>query len=91
MRLVQHFRIQPADHVASAAGPERIVGIEAELQMVRAEAGIDEIVFLRLGIERTLCAIGKALPEGRSEKARLSGLRKVAASHTRRMGAGIAA
>ena len=46
MRLVPHLRVQPAHHAAAAAaaGPQRVVGILGEEQMVRAEAGIDQSI-----------------------------------------------
>ena len=51
MRGVPHLRVQPADHGTAAAGPKRVVGVKAELQVVRAEAGVDELIVLGLRIE----------------------------------------
>ena len=51
--LQEFLGVEPADHAAAAAarGPQRVVLVEAELQMVRGEAGVDEGVFHRLRIE----------------------------------------
>src|SRR5690606_28849771 len=47
--LVELLRVEPADHLPTAAGPQRVVRIVIrELQVVRAVAGVDESVFLRL-------------------------------------------
>ena len=49
--LVEHLGVDPAGHRAGAAEPQRIVGVIAELRVMRAEAGVDEGVLHRLGIE----------------------------------------
>ena len=43
VRLVPHLRVQPAHHASAsaAAGPQRVIGVAREYQVVRAEAGID--------------------------------------------------
>src|SRR5947208_1443964 len=41
MRLVEHLRVQPADHLSTAARPERPVGVLRKHQMVRAETRAD--------------------------------------------------
>ena len=56
--LVEHLRVQPADDRTAAARPQRVVGVVAELQMVRREAGVDERVLLRLRIEHRDVADG---------------------------------
>ena len=53
--LVEHLRVEPADHRAAAARPQRVVRVVAELQVVRREAGVDERVLLRLRIEAPRC------------------------------------
>ena len=52
VRLVEHLRVEPADDIAAAAaaGPQRVVRVLGELQVVRAEAGVDERELLRLRI-----------------------------------------
>src|SRR5262249_43299942 len=42
--FIENFPIEPADRVspAAGAGPKRLIGVIAELQMMRAEAGIDQ-------------------------------------------------
>jgi hypothetical protein len=49
--LVEHLGVEPADDRTAAARPQRVVLVEAELQMVRLEAGIDESVLHRLRVE----------------------------------------
>jgi len=49
--LLEHLGVEPADNRPAAARPQRIVGIEAELRVMSAEAGIHEAVLLRLRIE----------------------------------------
>ena len=89
---VEHLRVQPADHRAAAARPQRVVGVVAELRMVRAEAGVDERVLLRLRIEHRelpgrLARPGTASPTDDPSPAcrsrGFSGPRTAAASHTR--------
>ena len=43
VRLVPHLGVEPAHHAAAAAaaGPQRIVGVLGEQQVVRGEAGVD--------------------------------------------------
>src|SRR6185295_20352387 len=50
--LIPHFDVQPADctTAAAAAGPESVVGVLGELQVVGAEASANEVDFLGLGI-----------------------------------------
>src|SRR5207247_935664 len=45
--LIEQFGVEPAYHPAAAAarGPQRVVGVVAELQVMRLEAGVDEGVF----------------------------------------------
>src|SRR5438045_658679 len=52
MRLLEHFRVQPSDHIATPAttGPKRVIGILGELQVVRAETRVDERELLSLWI-----------------------------------------
>ena len=78
--------------VPAAAGPQHVVGVVAELQMMRPEAGVDERVLHGLGIEHRKMAVRcappeTALAEGWSEpflqKAGLFGPRTAAANHTR--------
>ena len=56
-RLVEHLGVDPADHRPAAAGPQRLVGVVAELQMMGPEAGVDERVLSRLGIEHRELAV----------------------------------
>ena len=42
--LVEHLGVEPADHRAAAAGPQRVVGVVAELQVMGLEARVDERV-----------------------------------------------
>ena len=49
--FVEHLGIDPADRCPAAAGPQSIVGVVGELQMMRPEASIDKRVLRRLGIE----------------------------------------
>jgi len=55
----------------AAARPQCVVLVEAELQMVRLEAGVDESVLHRLRVEHRNCRwlsfSGKSLAEGWSE------------------------
>src|SRR5438477_443365 len=52
MSLFEHLRVEPSDYVAAAAaaGPQGAVGIFGELQMVRAEAGVDERELFGFGV-----------------------------------------
>ena len=76
--LVEHLGVDPAGHRPGAAEPQRVVGVVAELQVMRAEAGVDEGVLHRLRIEHRHLAgrplerehlrgrmIGALLAEGR--------------------------
>jgi hypothetical protein len=58
--LVQHLGVDPADIAAAATGahPQRIVGVIAELQMVRAKAGLVSGVLAGLGIIHRHPAVG---------------------------------
>src|SRR6185369_7350782 len=49
MRLVEHLRVDPADEAATAA-PDRVVSVVVEVQVERAEAGVDDLDLLGLGI-----------------------------------------
>ncbi len=51
--LLEHLGVDPADHAAATAArrPQRIVGVVGELQVMGGEAGVDEGVLHRLGIE----------------------------------------
>ena len=49
--LVEHLGVDPAGHRPGARQPQRVVGVIAELRMVGAEAGVDELVLLGLRIE----------------------------------------
>src|SRR5262249_58507342 len=49
--LLEDLGVEPARHLSSAAEPERVVGVIAELRMVRAEAEVDEGVLHRLRIK----------------------------------------
>ncbi len=46
----EHLPVEPADHLAAAAGPQRVVLVIGELQMVRGVARVDEGVLTRLGV-----------------------------------------
>ena len=58
--LVEHLGVDPADVAAAAAGahPQRLVGVVAELQMMRAEAGLVGGVFAGLRIVHRHPAVG---------------------------------
>ena len=67
--LVEHLRVQPADDLAAAARPQRVVGVLGEHQVVRAEAGADVRELLassdrtrRAGGRR--CSIGNSFADG---------------------------
>ena len=49
--LIPNLRVDPAGHGTAAGEPKRVVGVIAELRVVRAEASVDEAVLHRLGIE----------------------------------------
>src|SRR4029079_13401954 len=49
--LVEHLGVDPAGDLTGAGPPQRVVGVITELRMVRAKAGVDELVFLGLEIE----------------------------------------
>src|SRR5262249_42449694 len=49
--LVELLAIEPARNLAAATGPDGVVPIVAELQVMRAEAGVDEAVVHRLRVE----------------------------------------
>ena len=51
MSGVPRLGIQPSDDGAAAARPQRVVGVKAKLQVMRAKAGVDELIVLRFGIE----------------------------------------
>lgn len=55
---IEQICIQPADHLPAAAGPQRIVGVFGEPQMVGAEAGVDEGVLFGGRIEDRQLAPG---------------------------------
>ena len=63
--------VEPPDHAAATAArrPQRIVGVEAELQVMRVKAGVDEGVFHRLRIEhgQLTMALGKREQLGRDQ------------------------
>jgi hypothetical protein len=50
-RFVEHLGVEPTDNRTAAARPQRVVLVEAELQMMRLEAGIDERVLHRRRVE----------------------------------------
>ena len=91
--LVEHLGVDPADIAAAAAGagPDRLVGVVAELQMMRAEAGLVGGVFAGLRIVHRHAAVGAVERELNGRRVRrallaevgLSGLWPVAASQTR--------
>ena len=58
--LVEHLGVDPADIAAAAAGahPQRLVGVVAELQMMRTEAGLVGGVFAGLRIVHRHPAVG---------------------------------
>ena len=60
LRLLEHLRVQPADHLAAAARPQRVVRVLGEHQVVRAEAGADVRQLLRLRIVDREVAAGIA-------------------------------
>src|SRR6185295_4081179 len=49
--LIKSLAVEPARDLPATTGPDRVVTIVAELQVVRPEAGIDKAVFQRLGVE----------------------------------------
>ena len=61
--LVEHLGVEPADHRAAAARPQRLVGVVAELRMVRREAGVDERVLLASS-DRASRGGGRRAPSG---------------------------
>ena len=84
---VELLRVQPADDGAAAAGPQRVIGVVAELQVVRGEAGVDERVLLRPGIEHRDVAHGAVHREGLRRRVIRAGLAErgvVGAAHRRR-------
>src|SRR5258707_12984432 len=58
--LVEHLGVDPADVAAAAAGahPQRLVGVVAELQVMRAEAGLIGGVLAGLRVVHRHAAIG---------------------------------
>ena len=48
---IEHLGVEPSRDRPRAAEPQRVVGVIAELQVMGAEAGVDEGVLHRLGIE----------------------------------------
>ncbi len=58
--LVEHLGVDPADVAAAAAGagPDRLVGVVAELQMMRAEAGLIGGVLAGLRVVHRHAAVG---------------------------------
>src|SRR6202030_4369525 len=40
---VPYLRVKPSNHWTAAAGPQRLVGVKAELQVVRAKARINKL------------------------------------------------
>src|SRR3989338_4013728 len=57
-RLVEYLGVNPADHWPATAGPQRVVSVIAELQVMRTEAGIYKRVLPCLGIEHGNLAAG---------------------------------
>src|SRR4029077_11215749 len=49
--FIPHFCVDPACYRAGAGQPQSIVGVIAELRMMRAEASVDEVILHRLWIE----------------------------------------
>src|SRR5262249_60315665 len=49
--FVPRLGVDPAGDHSGAGEPQRVVGVVAELRMVRPETSIDEAVLHRLGIE----------------------------------------
>ena len=49
--LQEHLRIEPADNGTAAAGPDGIVRVESEFEMVCAETGIHKEILLCLRIK----------------------------------------
>src|SRR5262245_21469616 len=49
--FIKPLAVEPACDLPATAGPDRVVAIVTELQVVRSEAGIDKAVFHRLGLE----------------------------------------
>jgi hypothetical protein len=47
LRFVEHLRVQPSDHLSTAAGPQRVVRVLGEHEVVRPEAGADVRQLLR--------------------------------------------
>ncbi len=79
--LVEHLGVEPAGDRPAAAGPQGVVLVEAELQMMRAEAGIDEGELLRLRI------VHRQLPFVAVERERLGvGIVRALAAEGRRAG-----
>ena len=57
--FVEQLCVEPADRpgAAAAGGPQRVVGVAREVEMVGGEAGIDEGVFHRLRVEHRQLAV----------------------------------
>src|SRR5262249_8893730 len=49
--LIELLAVEPARNLTAAAGPDRVIGVIAKLQMMRPEAGVDELVGHGLGFE----------------------------------------
>ena len=84
--LFEHLAIQPADHLAAAARPQRVVGVLGKHQMVRAEAGADVRELLRLRIphrEMASRALDREQLRRRMIRARLAEVRIVRRPHGR--------
>jgi hypothetical protein len=47
---IEFLGVEPADDLTTTAGPQSIVRVFGELQMVGAEAGIDECIFAALRV-----------------------------------------
>ncbi len=80
--LVEHLGVDPADIAAAAAGarPDRFILVVAELEVMRAEAGLVGGVFAGLGIIHRHPAIGaveRKLDGGRMRRALLAEVRIV--------------
>ena len=68
--LFIHFGVEPADHAAlgrPGAGPQRVVGVLAEIEVMRLEAGVDERPLAGLRV------VHRELPAGLVERRDLGG------------------
>ncbi len=86
-RRIEHLRVQPAHHRTAAARPQRVVGVVAELRMVRRVTRLDERVLHRLRIEHREMAHGaihRKRLRRRMIRSRLAPRRVVGAAHRRR-------